>query len=653
MPEVINDGEGFSGKEHGPHSSLNLSCEFSEAHAQSRRQVFWSPDGKLIAVANGNRLVIRDAGTLQIEHIFSCAEALDRVQWSACSRFLLCAMYRRSLVQVWSIDDPHWNCRITEGLAGLVHAQWAEGRREVVTFADFALHLTIWSLDDGSGALLQNPKSPSNVSFTREIYPSNSSTLSSSSLPSTSTSFVAVGERESCKDYVSIYVSGSWQCVRRFRVVTNDLQALQWSPDGSVLAARDTAITHQILLYSPEGEVLRKISSYDDALGVKAMRWSPNGLFLAFGSYDQSLRLLALRTVGSETSSASVDKSDARMHEECHVCEWGEVAALFHDPERHTTSRPLVYREVLVSDAEQVDAQNCGYDSTTIGVNWKDRDKHESPGDDNTVFGLSAKETKRAQRRQARPLGVARSKGRETGSVAVKSSSALTSAPGLFLEPSPPTCYRSLSLSSLLSSRVWARSCSSVSTSPSSTIPSIGVGSHLQWSYDSRYVATRNDNMPCAVWIWALPSLSLHALLWQRQPVRSFKWHPCRPVLAIASGTPRIYIWTPKDASVVDLPDHSSSPLSKEIDAEQGKENIHGGDKSAGSMKRGRLPGSRDGSRSSSVLYAASVVASAFAAFPVVSVKWSPGQGEKLLVCGRKKFEVLFTNLQGEQEEGG
>ena len=36
----------------------------------------------------------------------------------------------------------------------------------------------------------------------------------------------------------------------------------------------------------------------------------------------------------------------------------------------------------------------------------------------------------------------------------------------------------------------------------------VGVGA-LSWSFDSQFLATRNDSMPTAVWVWDLSRLSL------------------------------------------------------------------------------------------------------------------------------------------------
>ena len=37
---------------------------------------------------------------------------------------------------------------------------------------------------------------------------------------------------------------------------------------------------------------MHSYSAYDDALGIKTVRWSPTGQLLAVGSFDQKLRVL-------------------------------------------------------------------------------------------------------------------------------------------------------------------------------------------------------------------------------------------------------------------------------------------------------------------------------------------------------------------------
>ncbi|KAK3278435.1 hypothetical protein CYMTET_13627 [Cymbomonas tetramitiformis] len=83
--------------------------------------------------------------------------------------------------------------------------------------------------------------------------------------------------------------------------------------------------------------------------------------------------------------------------------------------------------------------------------------------------------------------------------------------------------------------------------------PKLGVG-FAAWSVDSRYLVTRNDNMPTAVWIWDMDSLELATVLLQQDPVKATVWDPVHLRLAISTGGSRVYVWTPDGASCVHVP---------------------------------------------------------------------------------------------------
>ncbi len=46
------------------------------------------------------RVIVRDTATLEILHIYTCLDAITRLEWSPDSLFVLAAQYKRSLVQV-------------------------------------------------------------------------------------------------------------------------------------------------------------------------------------------------------------------------------------------------------------------------------------------------------------------------------------------------------------------------------------------------------------------------------------------------------------------------------------------------------------------------------------------------------------------------
>ncbi|CAN0526634.1 unnamed protein product, partial [Ectocarpus sp. 12 AP-2014] len=81
---------------------------------------------------------------------------------------------------------------------------------------------------------------------------------------------------------------------------------------------------------------------------------------------------------------------------------------------------------------------------------------------------------------------------------------------------------------------------------PSKPHPRLGVGQIMSWSVDGRYLATRNDNMASALWVWDAEDLSLSSVVVQMESVRSAKWCPARYTLAICTGNHHVYLWSPE-----------------------------------------------------------------------------------------------------------
>lgn len=83
--------------------------------------------------------------------------------------------------------------------------------------------------------------------------------------------------------------------------------------------------------------------------------------------------------------------------------------------------------------------------------------------------------------------------------------------------------------------------------------PKLGVGS-LAWSPDGTLLATVNENMPHAVWVWDVATAALAAVLLHISSVRSMAWSPAGDYLAIATSNSRVYVWTAEGASIVHIP---------------------------------------------------------------------------------------------------
>uniref|UniRef100_A0A8B9HS55 WD repeat containing, antisense to TP73 n=1 Tax=Astyanax mexicanus TaxID=7994 RepID=A0A8B9HS55_ASTMX len=236
---------------------------FSEVFKQSNQLCKISPDGKYLATCVQYRLVVRDVNTLQILQLFTCLDQVAHMEWSSDSLFILCAMYKRGLVQVWSLEQPEWHCKIDEGSIGLVSSRWSPDGRHILNTTEF--HVSVKS-GGVCPALCQ--------------------------LLLADGRYMALVERRDCKDFISIFVCDDWHLLRHFETETQDLSGVEWSPNGCVLAAWDSCLEYKMLLYSLDGRLLSTYSAYEWSLGIKSVAWSPSSQFLAIGSYDEKVRIL-------------------------------------------------------------------------------------------------------------------------------------------------------------------------------------------------------------------------------------------------------------------------------------------------------------------------------------------------------------------------
>lgn len=170
---------------------------FSEVFKQTNQLCKVSPDGKYLATCVQYRLVVRDVSTLQILQLYTCLDQVSHMEWSSDSLFILCAMYNRGLVQVWSLEQPDWHCKIDEGSIGLVSSRWSPDGRHILNTTEFHLRITVWSLCTKAVSYIKYPKAcQKGVDFSRDGR------------------YMALAERRDCKDYVCVFVCDDWHLLR-------------------------------------------------------------------------------------------------------------------------------------------------------------------------------------------------------------------------------------------------------------------------------------------------------------------------------------------------------------------------------------------------------------------------------------------------------
>eukprot|EP00055_Hartaetosiga_balthica_P004984 m.13923 g.13923 ORF g.13923 m.13923 type:complete len:442 (+) comp4223_c0_seq1:26-1351(+) len=282
----------------------------------------YSPCGKFLAIGLKNKLIIRTSNDLTKIREQQCKDSIEYIEWSSDSLYIITANFKRSLIEVWAIEDPDWSCRIDESAAGLDSVRWAPDGRHVVATAEFQLRITVWSLISHRVFFFKFPKcSGRGVSF------------------SSDGKYMAVLESKDSKDSVCIVNCKDWKIVRQFHADTTDAYDIKWSPDDHFICVWDPPLWYNVCVYNFLGEKVKIFSAYEGALGVKSIQWSPSSQLLAIGSYDKSVRILNNMT-------------------------WSQVIDLKHKVSITPSSKRIVYEEVSVSTSESA-ARRIQSEATT------------------------------------------------------------------------------------------------------------------------------------------------------------------------------------------------------------------------------------------------------------------------------------------------
>jgi WD40 repeat protein len=258
---------------------------FTELFKVTSRQCSFSPNGHYLASVNHYRLIIRSSKTLEILNLFPCIDTIDTIEWSYDSNFILCALIKRNAVQIFSLENPEWKCKIDEGSTGLSHVHWAPDSRHILTTAQFHLRITVWSLTSKNVSYIKYPKK----------------LLPNSYVFSLSKPYMALVERRNdSTDHISIFnYQLNWSMIQHFQVKElEDLQGIQWSPNEDVLCLWENCYEYKIVFYSLDGKMLNMYKPENERLllGVRCAQWSPTGQILVVGDYDEHITIFSYLT---------------------------------------------------------------------------------------------------------------------------------------------------------------------------------------------------------------------------------------------------------------------------------------------------------------------------------------------------------------------
>ncbi|EEB07936.1 WDR8 family WD repeat protein [Schizosaccharomyces japonicus yFS275] len=252
-----------------------------------------SPGGEWIAsFSRAGHILIRSTRSLELAFVFQVDEAFAKacqwIQWKPLNKdddeeqeetsFLFVASSEKIIVI--NLLEPEFYAIIQCAHDHVSRVQWTR-TKQILLFSDLHCRLTVWSVVQKKGLLLQQVKSQVRKGFA--FHPT---------LP-----FAVVLHRKNGFDFAHLYQMSTenWKLSARWKIPTIDAQSIHWSPDGSRIAVVEAAFENSVYVYTSLGNYITKICppSNQQELGLCNLQWAPDGSYvLAHSLHNSSLRCL-------------------------------------------------------------------------------------------------------------------------------------------------------------------------------------------------------------------------------------------------------------------------------------------------------------------------------------------------------------------------
>ena len=93
------------------------------------------------------------------------------------------------------------------------------------------------------------------------------------------------------------------------------------------------------------------------------------------------------------------------------------------------------------------------------------------------------------------------------------------------------------------------------------SLQGIGAISILEFSYDSKFIASKYEAMNNIIFIWETTSLKLHTVIVQLNNIKNMKWSPKENILLIVTDNSKLYTFTLDNVYIIELVSDMNNPF--------------------------------------------------------------------------------------------
>ena len=245
--------------------------------------LLFSPCSEYIStISQQKKILIYQTSTCEIFNTIFCHLPIDEIRWTFDSKFLIVLMKSKKEILIFDINEKSLPNRLTKpfnslnnGIIEIESFKINPKFNQVLISGFFSTYLIFWDLNLQKLKNFDPPKS-----FNTGLSFSNDG------------NYLAYIYNEKGKDFIKIFSTKNYSLLNNIELSTIDSRNLIWSSDDSHIIIIDSNDHHLLQIIDLLTYKIKDYSAYEGFLGISGISECINSKLIAFGSYDNIVRVL-------------------------------------------------------------------------------------------------------------------------------------------------------------------------------------------------------------------------------------------------------------------------------------------------------------------------------------------------------------------------
>ena len=233
-----------------------------------------SPKGDLAALSKSLQVrlfALKDS--LEYLTKWQVLDEVTKLEWSNDNTLILCAQFKRSIIQIFHSKNFSWTGLINNGICGIGNSLFCKDSRQVLTYTLHATSITIWNLVTENTFFIRFPKFMNKgLSFS-----SDGRTLS-------------IILRENNNDVIGLYDTATW--IKKNTIEPKrSLADIFYLPDNTGIVGWSDSVEYFFIVFDLCGNVISSYSPNFSCLGISEVKFTKSANYMSVCGFDKKIRV--------------------------------------------------------------------------------------------------------------------------------------------------------------------------------------------------------------------------------------------------------------------------------------------------------------------------------------------------------------------------